>query len=147
MRVRGCALIREKGKILVLVYDYPNGRIHAIPGGGVKEGESLAESVIREYREELGIEVAIDGLRYVGDMMARENIKQTVHVVFDGHIVAGEPRLNPAETSAKEVTWLPETELATAKLYPAVNTALIADSDNNSCGARYLGNCMSRDWA
>jgi len=34
MKVRGAALIIREGKLLVLAYDYPKGRIFAIPGGG-----------------------------------------------------------------------------------------------------------------
>ena len=147
MRVRGCALIEEAGRILVLAYNYPNGRIYAIPGGGVKDGESLADGVIREYQEELGIEVAIDALIYVGDMMANEQIKQTVHIVFRGHRVSGEPKLNPAETSAAECLWLDLNELDKVKLYPAVNDAMIQDLQNGNPQARYLGNCMTREWA
>ncbi len=147
MRVRGCAMIHEQDKLLVLAYDYPGGRIHALPGGGVKEGETLADSVRRELLEELGVEIEIIGLRYVGDMMARGDIGQTVHVVFEGRIRHGRPELNRAHTSASEMLWLDIADLASRQLYPAINEAILEDHEDDPVGARYLGNCMQREWA
>jgi len=144
MRVRGCAMIVRDGKLLVLAYDYPKGRIYAIPGGGVKEGESLADSVVREYEEELGIKVSIGELCFVGDMMAQGPIKQTVHLVFEGRILSGEPNLNHEETSAVEMLWLDLDQLDQVQLYPAVNDAIVNDIRGRGT---YLGNCMRREWA
>jgi len=147
MKVRGAALIIREGKLLVLAYDYPKGRIFAIPGGGMEDGESLAETIIREYREELGLEVAIGPLRYVGDMMRQGDIKQAIHVVFEARILAGTPLLNPHHTSAADVLWLDLSELDAVRLYPAINREIISDQDLDGPPARYLGNCMTREWA
>lgn len=148
MRVRGCAYIEQDEKVLLLAYDYPGGRIYALPGGGIKEGESLAASVAREYVEELGLEVEVGALRFVGDMMAQEGgIKQTVHVVFNGRILSGEPKLNKNETSAAEVLWLDVAELAQVRLYPAIGDALLKDRAEGAASPRYLGNCLAREWA
>lgn len=147
MRVRGCALIEKDQKVLVLAYDYPGGRVYAIPGGGVKEGESLGDSIVREYQEELGIQVKLGDLRFVGDMMAQDGgIKQTVHVVFEGSILSGEPILNADETSAAEVLWLDLERLDEVRLYPAINEALKQDRQSGN-QPRYLGNCLTREWA
>ncbi|CAM2068443.1 NUDIX domain-containing protein [Sulfidibacter corallicola] len=147
MRVRGAGMIIRDGKMLVLAYDYPKGRVLAIPGGGVHEGETLAESVCREFAEELGLTVRIGDLRYVGDMMAQPKIPQTVHVVFDAEIVAGEPVLNRNETSAAEVLWLDLAELGSVRLYPAINEAIQADLEKAQADTRYLGDCQRREWA
>ena len=145
MRVRGCALIRKEGKILVLVYHYPNGTVYAIPGGNIDEGETIENSVIREFEEELGIQVAIDRLLYVGDMMANQYVAQTVHIVFEGHILLGEPQLNPEQTSANDCIWLEESRLEDVILYPEIKKALLEDGENTS--PRYLGDSLTREWA
>ena len=144
MRVRACALIREEGKILTLVYHYPNGDVYAIPGGNLEQGETLASCLVREYREELGLEIEVGPLLYVGDMQANEFIKQTVHVVFEGRIISGKPALNPEHTSAADVCWL-DIQTDHAMLYPSINAALLED-DGKPFG-RYLGDCMARQWA
>ena len=145
MRVRGCALIRKEGKILLLVYHYPKGTVYAIPGGNIDEGETIEKSVIREFEEELGIQVAIDRLRYVGDMMANQYVAQTVHIVFEGHILLGEPKLNPEHTSADDCIWLDESRLSEVVLYPEIKNALLEDGQNPT--PRYLGDSLTREWA
>lgn len=147
MRVRASAIILEEGKLLTLAYDYPKGRIHSIPGGGLQQGEPLAESVARELREELGIDVAVGDLRYVGDMMARGNIAQTVHLLFEGRIEKGRPKIDPEHTSAVAVIWLDIDTLHTFELYPSINRQIQEDHHRKRPRARYLGNCMAREWA
>ncbi len=147
MRVRGAAIIVESGKIMTLAYDYPGGRVHAIPGGGLQTGETLAAAVARELREELGIAIALGNLRYVGDMMTHGDIAQTVHVVFEGRIQTGRPRINPEHTSAVDLVWLDIDVLHQFKLYPSINRQIQEDLHQKGRGARYLGNCMTRDWA
>ena len=147
MRVRGSAMIRREGKLLVLAYDYPKGRIFAIPGGGVKKGETLSQSIVREYQEELSIQIQVGDLRFVGDMQAQETIPQTVHLVFDGEILSGTPCLNRTHTSAAEYLWLDLDDLDQIKLYPHINQALREDLKNGIPRPRYLGNCLNREWS
>jgi len=146
MRVRGSAIIQQDDKILTLVYNYPEGRVHAIPGGNLDDGEILDQCIVREYQEELGLEIAIDRLLYVGDMPGSEHIKPAIHVIFQAHIVSGVPQLNPVETSAAEYLWLPLDQLEDILLYPAINQAILDDL-NRDPNPRYLGNCMTRKWA
>ncbi|WP_072314821.1 NUDIX hydrolase [Agrococcus sp. Marseille-P2731] len=42
-----------------------------LPGGKPEAGESAAECAVREVREELGVEIAIDGLHPMGDFETR----------------------------------------------------------------------------
>lgn len=147
MRVRGSAILRQDDKILVLIYHYPDGTVHAIPGGNLDDGEILADCIIREFQEELNLEIALDGLLYVGDMPGSEHIKPAVHVVFQGQLVSGTPKLNPQETSAAKWAWLPISELKNTLLYPAINEAILEDRDQTQPTPRYLGDCMKRKWA
>jgi len=147
MRVRGSAMVIRDGKLLTLVYRYPEGLLHAIPGGGMEQGETLAAAIVREYREELGVEVALGSLRYVGDMMASPFVGQTVHVVFDAALTTGEPRINARHTKADGVDWLPLDRLDEALLYPAINQAILDDRGAAQAEVRYIGDCKPRHWA
>lgn len=48
-----CAVINE-GNIVLVRHSY-GSQLWALPGGGVKKGESIEETVKREMREELGL--------------------------------------------------------------------------------------------
>ncbi|CAM2006173.1 NUDIX domain-containing protein [Acanthopleuribacter pedis] len=144
MRVRGAGLIIRDGRLLVLVYHYPKGDVYAIPGGGLHEGETLAASVTREFQEELNLDIQLGALFCVADMMAQPKIPQTLHVVFRAEILAGEPKLNPAETSAASFTWLPLAQVGEVRLYPAINRQVL---ENPAAGLGYIGECQHREWA
>lgn len=59
MRVSSRCVLIENDKVL-LIYREKNDRIYYVfPGGGVEDGETKEECLIRECREELGIKINI----------------------------------------------------------------------------------------
>ena len=59
MRISSRCVLIENDKIL-LIYREKNGKVYYVfPGGGVGEAETNEECLIRECREELGIEINI----------------------------------------------------------------------------------------
>ncbi len=62
MRKRARGIIIDHG-IITLIKRVKNGNTYYVcPGGGVERGESILEALIREIKEELGINVAIGWL-------------------------------------------------------------------------------------
>jgi 8-oxo-dGTP diphosphatase len=65
--VRVYGILVEKGKVLVSD-EYIKGReITKFPGGGLEFGEGPAECVVREFKEETGIRVAVKSHFYTTD--------------------------------------------------------------------------------
>jgi len=60
-----------------------------LPGGTPEAGEALEAALVREVREETGVDVAID--RHVGDYV-REGFRPHTARVYRCHAVAGAPR-------------------------------------------------------
>jgi 8-oxo-dGTP pyrophosphatase MutT (NUDIX family) len=61
-RQAGRAILRDDaGRVLLIYFVLPNMRFWATPGGGVEPGETILAAAIREVREELGIEVPLEG--------------------------------------------------------------------------------------
>lgn len=64
-RVRAAGIAIRDGRVLVSRALQPSSwKNSALVGGGVEPGESSADAVVREFREELGVAVAIGRLFY-----------------------------------------------------------------------------------
>ncbi|MES5865540.1 NUDIX domain-containing protein [Bacillus cereus group sp. RP32] len=66
MQVRVTGILIEHEKVLLVKQKVAN-RNWSLPGGRVENGETLEEAIIREMREETGLEVKIKKLLYVCD--------------------------------------------------------------------------------
>ncbi|AZJ21665.1 NUDIX hydrolase [Bacillus wiedmannii bv. thuringiensis] len=66
MQVRVTGILIEDEKVLLVKQKVAN-RNWSLPGGRVENGETLEEAMIREMREETGLEVKIKKLLYVYD--------------------------------------------------------------------------------
>ena len=116
--IRPALLLQKEGKILTMQYTYSGQKLYNLPGGNVEFGESLAEVLQREMQEELQIEVEVGEMLCIGETFRGE--KQTIHMVFSGEILKGEPVLNTAETTAERIEWLSIEELLYVQMYPSV---------------------------
>lgn len=127
MKVRPGAYIVRNNRILTLKYTYPGGIIYALPGGNLEFGEELQKGLSRELAEELGISCSPDEIVHVAEVIhAGEN---TIHFIFECGQFNGEPRINPSETKAEEIVWLPLNELDRFTLYPNLgNFLMVSDA-------------------
>lgn len=62
MRKRSGAIIELDGKIALIKRVRNNHEYYVFPGGGIEEGETPEDAAIREVKEELGIDIAIEKL-------------------------------------------------------------------------------------
>jgi 8-oxo-dGTP diphosphatase len=120
MKIRPAILIIENDKILTMQYHYGNEDVYNLPGGNVEVGESLIETLEREMIEELGIKVKIGELLMLSEIHFLEKNLQTIHCIFQGKILEGNPTLNSIETSAISIKWLTINELHKINMYPNV---------------------------
>lgn len=124
MKVRPSIAIVENNHLLLMQYRYGNTDVFNLPGGNVDKGETLGETVVRELTEELGIEVKLDTMILSGDVIMPEGKEDVLHCVYEGKILSGRPVLNPKETSALAVVWMPLVDLHELEMYPNVGAEL-----------------------
>jgi len=85
----------DNGKVLLTKRE--DFEVWCLPGGGVEEGESLAEGAIREVKEETGLEVELT--RLVGVYSRMGGGMHDIHaVLYAGRPIGGELRLQEHET-------------------------------------------------
>ena len=89
MRVRVTGIVIEDGRLLLLNQDTPNtGRSWSLPGGKLEEGETLAGALVREIKEETGLDVEPGRLLYVCDHLPG-NGTHVVHMTFEARRTGG----------------------------------------------------------
>lgn len=122
---RSAAILLHEGKILLQrgVEDTE----YALPGGHVAWGETSAEALIREYKEELGVTISVERLIWVEEAFWKWGLKEA-HTLCHYHMV----RLNSAsqiplsglfkslETDESRLIfqWVDINELQEYKVYP-----------------------------
>jgi ADP-ribose pyrophosphatase YjhB (NUDIX family) len=88
----GVIIENEKKEILLVKRKFdPFKGMWDLPGGFVRSGESFADSISREIREELGVEIEITGIVgvYEDTYIFQELSNQTFAVIATAKIVKG----------------------------------------------------------
>jgi 8-oxo-dGTP diphosphatase len=89
-RIRVSAILRWQGRILLCRHEKGGKPVWLLPGGGVNSGETLAEALARELREEVGVEPpSFEGPVALVDSIAPDRTiraKHVVHVIFAGQL-------------------------------------------------------------
>jgi 8-oxo-dGTP diphosphatase len=104
----GAIVVDEERLLLVRRGQGPAAGSWALPGGRVEAGETLAEALLRELREETGLEGVCDQL--VGWV---ERISPEHHfVILDFAVTVLEPDAPRAGDDAAEVAWVPFADVS-----------------------------------
>lgn len=88
-RIRVAALVQREGKALFVEHAKEGRRYWMLPGGGLQYGETLAEALVREVREETGLEVRPGLLVLAHDSISPDLHRHIVNLVFTADIVGG----------------------------------------------------------
>ncbi|GAB4246853.1 MAG: NUDIX hydrolase [Thermoleophilia bacterium] len=136
--LRVAALIVSEGRVL-LVRQAKGGRQYwLLPGGGVERGETLAEALVRELREECGLSISVIEPPY-GLVQAISpdggKTRHLVQLIYRARVERADPsgkarplseREKPAEVEQpkpsdpviQQVAWLGSEKLEDLKLHP-----------------------------
>lgn len=140
-RIRVAAIIVEDGRILLVRHEKDGQSYWMLPGGGVDYGETLAEALRRELREELNIEAAIGPLMLANDSIPEDRHRHIVNLYFAARITGGELRTG-GDARVVEAAFQPLDALEDLPVRPVFQTLLKTAITEASEAALnpYLGN-------
>jgi ADP-ribose pyrophosphatase YjhB (NUDIX family) len=121
MRCVGAVVHDSAGRLLVIRRGHPPGEgLWSLPGGRVEPGEADAAAVVRELREETGLEVTpgalIGSVTRPGPAGVTYDIHDYAATVTGGMLRAGD--------DAAEVRWATDLELRVLPTTPGLLEAL-----------------------
>lgn len=108
------AIVLDKGALLLVKRDRePAKGQWSLPGGRVESGETLREALVREVREETGVEVDVDGLIGVAERIVRDDDGEIAfhYVILDYACTPRSTMVTPGD-DASEARWVPVGELS-----------------------------------
>jgi ADP-ribose pyrophosphatase YjhB (NUDIX family) len=120
-------MLERDGCVLLVASRYPNHALPLwnLPGGRQRHGELLHETVVREFREETGLDVVTRGLRYVAESYDTKTGEHFLCVCFDV-TASGEPVAASDDAHVTEIAWCPRERIADKIVLPVVRDPIVA---------------------
>jgi ADP-ribose pyrophosphatase YjhB (NUDIX family) len=115
----------DQGRILMI--RRTDNDLYAIPGGGQEIGETITQTVVREVKEETGIDVEVTGLIGIysdpGHVIAFSDgeVRQEFSVCFRAHPVGGQ--LATSDESS-EVLWVDRKKVDGLNIHPSIRARI-----------------------
>lgn len=121
MRISSRAVIIENGKLLTMfrrkIKDGVTKEYYVIPGGGLEDGETLEQNVVRELAEEMNVEIKVLG--YLGERVDSETTAHYFHCqIINGTAhLGGEELDRMTEENYYEPTYVKIEDLKNINIY------------------------------
>lgn len=113
----------------VLLQKPTNDTAYAFPGGHVELGETNEQTLIREYQEEIGVDISVGDLKWVGEVFFPWGNKschqiclyymvdvKSKNIPFEGMFI-GKEKIEGRKFDL-EFHWVPIEELKNIEVYP-----------------------------
>ena len=126
-RVRVAGILIEDDKILLIEHLKKDKRYWLVPGGGVDWGESTAEALIREYKEETNLDISVEKFLFLSETIAPDKQKHVINLYFQIKVLKNsiENMQLGDEKNLTDLRFITKNEIENIKLYPNIKTQLI----------------------
>lgn len=131
-RVRVSAILRWRGRVLLLRHEKNGEEVWLLPGGGVQAGESLVRALRRELEEETGLfppgtELPLEGPVALVDSIAPDDSprrKHVVHVIFAADVSGSLDEVSSRDDAVRGHRAFRLDELDGIRLHPPIQRFL-----------------------
>lgn len=139
IEVRVAGLWRREDRLLLARHEQAGQHYWVVPGGRVKPGETLAEALRREFREEAGLDVRVGDVLFVNDFIAADRHVLNIYFAVEPTDPSAEPR-PVSEGVLKGVRFVTEGELLNAlEVRPSIAEHLLEYLRKGRVERVYLG--------
>ena len=128
-------ILIKKGKIALIERHRSGQHYFILPGGQVEDSESLREALVREAKEELGLDVRAGELVAVVSFHDKPQYYYTVEVTGGEFGNGNGPEmlgLYPPENGSYEAIWMPVKKLRHIDLRPSPLIKLIEEAETGA---------------
>ena len=140
IRIRVAGILVKDDGILLVRHEKAGKSYWLIPGGGMDFGESAAEALIREYQEEVGLEVKVGRLVLVHDSIPPTRHRQVLNLYFLVSTERTDLKVTP-DAVLRDAAFHPLSEFTGMTVNPDVKKEIMEGIATQwSAGCRYLGN-------
>jgi 8-oxo-dGTP diphosphatase len=138
VRTAARAVAVRDGCLLAITLRDREGDFYILPGGGQRHGETLADTLRRETREEIGVALEPGPVLYVREYIGKNHGFAEEHrhfhqveIVFRCEIPAGVKFSAGADKDRRQVgvAWLELAKLADYRFFPAFLKKCVRDGD------------------
>lgn len=121
----GAVIVDGSRVVLVRRGSEPLAGEWSLPGGAVEIGETLTDCVVREMREETGLDVEVGPVIEVFDRITRDDQGHVqYHYVLVDYLCSAVTGTLQAGSDVDAAVWADESELSAYRLAEAVTTVI-----------------------